>query len=251
MATIRLGGRTPVSSMIHAVVLLLILVVLMPYAAWIPMPVIAAILFVVAYNMCEWRQFVGICRTAPKSDIAVLVLTFVLTVMFDLVVAIEIGLLAAVFLFMKRMTEVTYIRPWTRGDEQVSSDNGRLKKIPKKTQVYEINGPMFFATSDKFYSIPVKSGVKVMILRMRDILALDVSALRTMTDVYEHCRKKGITVLFSHVNTQPLSLMKKAGFYDLVGEENFPANIDEALALAEKICKEQKESLKESNEINA
>ncbi len=241
-ANVNNGGRTPIAGIVHALVLLLILVVLMPYAAWIPMPIIAVILFMVAYNMCEWRQFVSICRTAPKSDVAVLVLTFVLTVVFDLVVAIEIGLLAAVFLFMKRMTDVTYVRPWTRGDEHVSNDNGRLKKIPKKTQVYEINGPMFFATSDKFYSIPVKSGVKVMILRMRNILALDVSALRTMMDVYEHCQKKGIRVLFSHVNEQPMSVMQKAGFYDLAGEDSFPANIDEALALAEKICKEQKET---------
>jgi len=236
-ANVKNGGRTPVAGMVHAVMLLLILVALMPYAAWIPMPIIAAILFMVAYNMCEWRQFVSICKTAPKSDICVLVLTFVLTVVFDLVVAIEVGLLVAVILFMKRMADVTNIRPWTEGDEKTSDDNGRLKKIPPKTQVYEINGPMFFATSDKVASIPVKGGVKVVIIRMRNIPALDVSALKTLTEVYGHFKKQDITVLFSHVNEQPLSVMKKAGFYDMVGEENFPANIDDALKFAESILK--------------
>ena len=236
-ANVKNGGRTPVSGMVHAIVLLLILVVLMPYAAWIPMPVIAAILFMVAYNMSEWKQFVSIVKTAPKSDIAVLVLTFVLTVVFDLVVAIEIGLLVAVFLFMKRMADVTNIRPWTKDDQMNENDGGRLKKIPHKTEVYEINGPMFFATSDKVASIPVKAGVSVIIIRMRNIPALDVSALRSLSSVYEHCKKRKIRVLFSHVNEQPLSVMKKSGFYDLVGENNFCENIDVALAVAEEHTK--------------
>ena len=235
-ANVKNGGRTPIAGIVHALVLLLILLVLMPYAAWIPMPIIASILFVVAYNMCEWRQFVKICKTAPKSDISVLILTFVLTVVFDLVVAIEVGLLVAVFLFMKRMADVTHIRPWSNHDEKRSDDDGRLKAIPPKTQVYEIEGPMFFATSDKFSSIPIKNGIKVVILRMRSIPSLDVSALRAMTSVYEHCQKRGITVLFSHVNEQPMSVMKKAGFFETVGEENFLSNIDEALDYARKIC---------------
>lgn len=235
-ANVKNGGRTPVAGMVHAAVLLLILVLLMPYAAWIPMPIIAAILFMVAYNMSEWRQFVSICKTAPKSDIAVLVLTFVLTVVFDLVVAIEVGLLVAVFLFMKRMADVTYIRPWTRDDEKLADDNGRLKHIPPKTQVYEIHGPMFFATSDKL-SFPIKEGMKVVILRMRNIPTIDVSALRGLTALYEHCQKKGITLLLSHANKQPLSMMKKAGFYDMVGGDCFLKNIDEALARAEELCR--------------
>ena len=231
-ANVKNGGRTPVAGMVHAFVLLLILVVLMLYAAWIPMPVIAAILFMVAYNMSEWRQFVNIVKTAPKSDIAVLILTFVLTVVFDLVVAIEVGLLVAVFLFMKRMADVTHIRPWTKNDQISENDEGRLKAIPPKTEVYEINGPMFFATSDKVASIPVKAGVEVIIIRMRNIPALDVSALRSLASVYEHCEKRGIRVLFSHVNEQPLSVMQKSGFYDMVGERNFCENIDVALSVA-------------------
>jgi len=236
-ANVKNGGRTPVSGMVHAILLLLILVVLMPYAAWIPMPVIAAILFVVAYNMSEWRHFVDIVKTAPKSDIAVLILTFVLTVVFDLVVAIEIGLLVAAVLFLKRMTDVTHIRPWTEADEKLADDNGRLKKIPEKTQVFEINGPMFFATSEKLFEIPVKDGIRVIILRMRNIPALDLTAMKALSEVTENCKKRGITVLFSHVNMQPLSVMKKSGFYHEHGEEFFPENIDEALSLAEKIAK--------------
>lgn len=236
-ANVKNGGKTPVSGMVHAIVLLLILVVLMPYAAWIPMPVIAAVLFIVAYNMSEWRQFVKICKTAPKSDIIVLVLTFVLTVVFDLVVAIEIGLLVAVILFIKRMTEVTHVRPWTRADEAAQSDNDRLKDIPEKTQVFELNGPMFFATSDVFSAIPVKNGTKVVILRMRNVPALDVSALKVLYKVCDYCKEKNIEVLFSHVNEQPLSVMKKSGFYELLGEDRFPANIDEALAKAKELCR--------------
>jgi len=236
-ANVKNGGQTPIAGMVHAVVLLLILVILMPYAAWIPMPVIAAVLFVVAYNMSEWRQFAKICKTAPKSDIIVLILTFVLTVVFDLVVAIEIGLLVTVILFVKRMTEVTHIRPWTRADEMAQSDNGRLKDIPEKTQVFELSGPMFFATSDVFSAIPVKNGTKVVILRMRNVPSLDVSALKALYKVCDYCREKNIEVLFSHVNEQPLSVMKKSGFFELVGENRFPANIDEALSMAQTLCK--------------
>lgn len=234
-ANVKNGGRTPIAGIVHAIVLLLILVVLMPYAAWIPMPVIAAVLFMVAYNMCEWRQFVEICKTAPKSDIIVLVLTFVLTVAFDLVVAIEIGMLAATILFMKRMSDVTRIRTWTAADEITGEDAGRLKKIPKRTAVFEIDGPMFFATSDKVASIPIKTGIKVMIIRMRNIPALDASAMRAMWAIYEVCREQEITLLLSHANEQPMQVMEKSGFADAVGKDNFLANIDEALIRAEEL----------------
>ncbi len=231
-ANVKNGGRTPIAGMVHALVLLLVLVVLMPYAAWIPMPIIAAILFVVAYNMCEWRQFVGICKKAPKSDIAVLVLTFVLTVVFDLVVAIEIGLVVTLVLFMKRMTDVTKIRSWTKDE-----NDERFKEIPDKTQVFEIDGTMFFATSDILSNVAIKDGIKVVIFRMRNIPSLDITALRTLEKLYKHCSKNDIKVLFSHTNPQPLSVMKKSGFYDMVGNESFLDNIDEALNFADKINK--------------
>lgn len=236
-ANVKNGGRTPIAGIIHALLLLLILLVLMPYAAWIPMPIIAAVLFMVAYNMCEWRRFVTIFKTAPKSDITVLVLTFILTVVFDLVVAIEVGLLAAVILFMKRMADVTYVRSWKRGDE-FPEENERLKVIPPHTQVYEIDGPMFFATSDKFAEIPIQKDTKVVILRMRNIPSLDISALQEMDSMYEHWRRKNITVLFSHANPQPMAVMEKSGFYNKVGAEYFVENIDAALEYAEALCEE-------------
>lgn len=238
-ANVKNGGRTPVAGMVHALVLLLILVVLMPYAAWIPMPIIAAILFMVAYNMCEWRQFVRICKTAPTADILVLVLTFVLTVVFDLVAAIEVGMVASAILFMKRMSDVTHIRTWTQADELTSTDNGRLKNIPEGTAVFELNGPMFFATSDKFASIPVRDGVKVVILRMRNVPALDVSAMRSLDAILRVCREKEMVLILSHVNDQPLSVMKKSGFYDSVGADHFAENIDAALEMASGICWEK------------
>lgn len=235
-ANVKNGGRTPVAGMIHAAVLLLILVLLMPYAAWIPMPTIAAILFMVAYNMSEWRQFVKICKTAPFSDILVLVVTFILTVVFDLVVAIAVGMIIAVVLFMKRMADVTHVRAWSAADEHSVSDGGRLKTIPARTAVFEIDGPMFFADSDKFNSFPIKKGDRVMILRMRNVPAIDTSAMRSLDTLYHVCEKNEMTLLLSHVNEQPLSVMKKFGFYDMVGEKNFLPNIDEALAYAQHLC---------------
>ncbi len=232
-ANVKNGGRTPVAGIVHAAVLLLVLVVLMPYAAWIPMPVIAAILFMVAYNMCEWRQFVKICKTAPKSDIIALVVTFVLTVVFDLVVAIAVGMIIAVVLFMKRMADVAHIRTWTKGGEN-APDSERLKEIPDGTMVIEFEGPMFFASSEKFNSISFEEGVKTVILRMRNVPALDSTAMRALNEIYSTCKKSGLRLILSHTNEQPLSVMKKAGFYDELGEENFLPNIDEALAYAEK-----------------
>lgn len=237
-ANVKNGGRTPIAGIVHALVLLLILVLLMPYAAWIPMPIIAAILFMVAYNMSEWRQFVKICKTAPNSDILVLVLTFGLTVIFDLVVAIIVGMIVAVVLFMKRMADVAHVRPWTAADEHSESDGGRLKEIPERTAVFEIDGPMFFADSDKFTSFPLKDGDLVMILRMRDVPTIDISAVRTLSTIHHVCEKRGVTLLLSHVNEQPMSVLKKSGFYDEVGEENFLPNIDEALVCAKKLCDE-------------
>ncbi len=239
-ANVKNGGRTPIAGIVHAVVLLLVLVLLMPYAAWIPMPIIAAILFMVAYNMSEWRHFVKICKTAPKSDILVLVLTFGLTVIFDLVVAIAVGMVVAVVLFMKRMADVAHIRPWTAADEYSESDGGRLKEIPERTAVFDIDGPMFFADSDKFASFPMKDGDLVMILRMKDVPSIDISAVRTLTDLHHTCEKRGMILLLSHVNEQPMSVLKKSGFYEELGERSFLPNIDEALAYAKELCQENK-----------
>ena len=163
-ANIKNGGRTPIAGMVHSVTLLLILVVLMPYAAWIPMPAIAAILFMVAYNMSGWREFVSLCKSSPKSDILVLVTTFVLTVVFDLVVAIEVGIVMAAMLFLMRMSNVTEVKSWKYLGEDIDEKNDpmalKYKVVPKNTLVYEIIGPMFFAAADKFLDsgfIPAES----------------------------------------------------------------------------------------------
>lgn len=232
-ANVKNGGRTPVAGMVHAVTLLLILVVLMPYAALIPMPAIAAILFMVAYNMSEWRKFLKLCRTAPKSDIIVLITTFVLTVVFDLVVAIEVGILLAAILFMKRMSEVTEVEGWKYVDDEDDKDSVSLREVPKNTVVYEVSGPLFFGAADKILQITPDENTNCLVLRMRSVSAIDATAMNNMELLYKECEKKKIQMVFSHVNEQPMNVMKKSGFYSKVGSENFCAHIDDALRRAQ------------------
>jgi SulP family sulfate permease len=238
-ANVKNGGRTPIAGMVHSVTLLLVLVVLMPYAAWIPMPAIAAILFMVAYNMSGWREFCKLIKRSPKSDVLVLLVTFVLTVVFDLVKAIEVGIVLAALLFLKRMADVTAVKSWKYIGEDIDEENDpdkiSLKVVPKHTLVYEIIGPMFFAAADKFMEISADPGIKVVIIRMRGVPAMDVTALRSLENIYNLCKKRGITMLLSHVQEQPKSMMEKAGFAEQIGEENFCANIDAALERAEQI----------------
>ncbi len=232
-ANVKNGGRTPVAGMVHSVTLLLILVVLMPYAALIPMPAIAAILFMVAYNMCEWRKFVHLCKTAPKSDIIVLVITFILTVVFDLVVAIEAGILLAAILFMKRMSEVTEVEGWKYVDEEDDPDSLSLRQVPAHTHVYEISGPMFFAAANKILGITLDEQDTCLILRMRSVSAIDATAMHSLEELYEKCEKRNIRIILSHVNEQPLHVMQKAGFDKKIGKENMCVHIDDALKRAE------------------
>ena len=234
-ANVKNGGRTPVAGMIHAVVLVLILIILMPYAAMIPMPAIAAILFMVAYNMCQWRTFAELVKTAPKSDIAVLILTFLLTIVFDLVIAIEIGLLVAVLLFMKRMSDVTEVHSWKYAEDEEEAEREKLRKLSPHINVYEISGPLFFGAADVIGRIAVKDHAKCLILRMRSVPALDSTALNAMTDLYKNCEKRGIILILSHVNQQPMKVMEKAGFAQKVGQENFCENIDRAIKRAEEL----------------
>lgn len=263
-ANIKNGGRTPVAGMVHAGVLLLILVILMPYASWIPMPTIAAILFMVAYNMCQWRTFARLAKTAPKSDIAVLVITFFLTVVFDLVVAIEVGMVLSCLLFMKRMSDEMGVRSWLhveeveeqkRGEEEASRgakktmsveeaqlkaaaeeiNPAKLRQIPMELAVYELTGPLFFGAADRINQIEVNEVTRCLILRMRAVPAADSTAMNSMTALCERCKKNGVTLILSHVNEQPMHAMEKAGFVDLVGRENFCRNIEEALDHADKV----------------
>lgn len=234
-ANIKNGGRTPVAGMVHAIVLLLVLVVLMPYAALIPMPTIAAILFMVAYNMCQWRTFVHLVKTAPKSDIIVLVLTFALTVIFDLVVAIEIGMILACLLLLKRMSEESEVKSWRYIEDENDPDSIMLRKVPKHVRVYEISGPMFFGAADRIATISVKDFTKCLVIRMRAVNALDATAMHSLEELYDKLSKKHIAVVFSHVNEQPMHVMQKAGFVEKVGSDNFCVHIDEALERASQL----------------
>ena len=233
-ANVKNGGKTPVSAMVHSLVLVLVLVVLMPYASWIPMPAIAAILINVAFNMCQYKQFINIIKTSPKSDVLVLVVTFLLTVIFDLVVAIEFGVVAACVLFMKRMSDESTVEGWKyTEDENEDSENLERYTVSKHIRVYELNGPLFFAVVGEISKIKPKEFTKCIVLRMRSVVSVDTDALRALEELVRKCSKKGIQVVFSHVNSQPMKAMKKSGLYDLVGKENFCLNIDSALKRGE------------------
>lgn len=259
-ANVKNGGRTPVAGMVHAVVLALVLVFLMPLAKLIPMPTIAAILFMVAYNMSGWREVLNTVKRAPKSDILVLVVTFVLTVVFDLVMAIGVGLVLAAVLFMKRMADVTDVTGWKYDDdfhkvneenenyeEEKDTEHISLKNVPKHTLVFEINGPLFFGAADKLNAIALNIKEDILILRMRSVPAMDATALHTLEGVLETCKKNNTILVFSHVNKQPYSVMEKSGFTERVGKDKFCRNIDEALALAENLEKEFHQNRKMAN----
>lgn len=236
-ANIKNGGRTPIAGMVHSIVLVLVLIILMPYAALIPMPTIAAILFMVAYNMCQWRTFVHLCKTAPVSDVIVLVVTFILTVVFDLVVAIEVGMIMACVLFMKRMSDESVVSGWKYYDPEEDPDGIDLKELPKHVRVYEISGPMFFGDADRLAEVHFKDFTEVIIFRMRGVPALDASAMHAMEGLFERCKEANIQMVFSHVNEQPMKTMERCGFVDKVGKENFKPHIDDAIAWASSIRK--------------
>lgn len=236
-ANVKNGGRTPIAGMVHSVTLLVILLVLMPTAALIPMTTLAAVLIVVAWNMCDWSTFFRLVRTAPKSDIIVLVGTFLLTVIFDLVVAIEVGIVVSALLFMKRMSEVSDIKSWKYIEEPDVADGEaeKLMSVSKEIRVFEIVGPMFFAAAEQLARIDSKRYTKVVVIRMRSVPAVDASAMHSLHGLADRAEKKGIKLVFSHVNEQPLSVMKKDGFYERIGAENFKSDIVEALNYAEEL----------------
>lgn len=236
-ANVKNGGRTPIAGMAHAVTLLLILLFLMPYASLIPMSCLASILIMVAYNMSGWRTFPHMLKKAPKSDIAVLVITLVLTVFFDLVVAIEFGMVLAAFLFLKRMSDVAAVRQWVDKDSLDDTElpeNTDLKYVPSNTVVYEIFGSLFFGAANDFLNFTHEEGKNknILILRMRNVPAMDISGLEALEETLEICQKRGMTLILSHVNKQPYHVMEKAGFVEKVGQENLCKNIDASLKRA-------------------
>jgi SulP family sulfate permease len=237
---IKNGGRTPIAGIIHALTLLLIMLFFGSYAKLIPMATLAAILVIVAYNMSEWKTFKSLLKS-PKSDVVVLLTTFFLTVIFDLTVAIEIGMILAVLLFMKRMAEVSNVSVITREledlDETPDPNSINKKKIPDGVEVFEINGPFFFGAAKKFKDQmqAIEAPPKVRIIRMRNVPAVDATGLQTLKDFYHDGKKLNTHLILSGVHTQPLFAMTQVGLLDLYGEENIFGNIDDALDRAREI----------------
>ena len=240
-ANARNGARTPIACLVHSIALFIMLLVLIPYAKLIPMPTIGAILFIVSYNMSGIKNIINIVKRSPKSDVIVLVVTFASTILLNLVYAIVIGLILACVLFLKRMSEVTEIKGWTYVDQSQGEENNYMS-LPNDTLVFEITGPLFFGACDKLSYIVSNIDVNTIILRMRGVNAMDSTAIHTFDGIIDTCKKNKINLIFSHVNEQPMSVMKKSGFVEEVGEENFCKNIEEAVALAEKIDKELREN---------
>ena len=240
MTNINNGGKTPVAGLIHAVVLFLILLFLMPLAQYIPMACLAGVLVVVSYNMSEWRTFRALLRN-PKSDITVLLITFFLTVIFDLTVAIEVGLVIACLLFMRRVAETTEISVITDeinpNEELDIAVNEESLMVPKGVEVYEINGPYFFGIANKFEEQMVQLGdrPKVRIIRMRKVPFIDSTGIHNLTNLCKMSKKERVTIVLSGVNEKVHHVLEKSGFYELLGEENICENINVAIDRANQI----------------
>ena len=240
MANINNGGKTPVAGMVHAVVLLLILLFLMPLAQYIPMACLAGVLVIVSYNMSGWRTFKALLKN-PKSDVTVLLITFFLTVIFDLTIAIEVGLVIACVLFMRRVMETTEISVIKdeidpNAESDIASNDEHLI-IPEDVEVYEINGPYFFGIATKFEEIMARLGdrPKVRIIRMRKVPFIDSTGIHNLTSLCEMSQKEKITIVLSGVNEKVHKVLEKSGFYELLGEENICPNINVALERAKMI----------------
>ena len=240
MANISNGGKSPVAGIIHAIVLLLIFFFLMPLANYIPMSCLAGVLVIVSYNMSGWRTVKQMMKN-PKSDITVLWLTFILTVVFDLTIAIEVGIVLACFLFMRRMAESTQVSVLTdeiNPEEETDMEAGNIEHltIPERVEVYEINGPYFFGMANKFEDMmnSMNDVPKVRVIRMRKVPFIDSTGMHNLQNLIEMSHKNGIKVVLSGVNDKVHSVLVKNGFERLLGAENICSNINEALAVAEK-----------------
>ncbi|MBP1862916.1 SulP family sulfate permease [Clostridium tetanomorphum] len=224
-ANVKNGGKTPIAGIIHAITLLFIMLIFMPYAKLIPMTTLGAILIVVSYNMSNWRTFKELLK-APKGEVAVLLTTFTLTVVFDLVVAIEIGMVLSMFLFMKKMCDHTKISP-------IISE----KELDNKVLLYEIRGPFFFAVSQNLKNVlnEIKSETRVVILNMNKVPVMDASAYNTLNDIYSHCKKNNIKLIYSEVQEQPMRLIKRMSNFAKQEEKRFFSSLNEALSEAREL----------------
>lgn len=242
MTNINNGGRTPIAGIMHAVVLLLIFLFLMPLAKYIPMACLAGVLVVVSYGMSGWRSFLALMKN-PKSDVTVLLITFFLTIIFDLTIAIEVGLIIACLLFMRRMSETTDVHIISNeinpDDEDSDMHLGNIEHltIPKGVEVYEINGPYFFGAGNRFEEIMATLGDRpqVRIIRMRKVPFVDSTGIHNLTNLCEMSQKEGIQIVLSGVTEKVHSQLNKAGFYDIVGQDNICSHIDIALDRAKEI----------------
>ena len=241
MTNINNGGKTPVAGIIHAMVLLLIFLFLMPLAKYVPMACLAGVLVVVSYGMCGWRSFLELMKN-PKSDVTILLITFFLTIIFDLTIAIEVGLIIACLLFMKRMSETTDVKAITEEidlnqDAEFSTGNLDHLIIPQGVEVYEINGPYFFGAGNKFEEIMASFGdrPKVRIIRMRKVPFVDSTGIHNLTNLCEMSKKEGIQIVLSGVREKVNGQLEHAGFYHLIGEENICSHINLALKRANEI----------------
>lgn len=241
MTNINNGGKTPVAGIVHAIVLVLIFLFLMPLAQYIPMACLAGVLVVVSYNMCGWRSFMALMKN-PKSDVTVLLITFFLTIIFDLTVAIEVGLIIACLLFMKRMSETTDVKVIMdeidpNDESDIKLENNEHLIIPDGVEVYEINGPYFFGAGNRFEEIMARFGnrPKVRIIRMRKVPFVDSTGIHNLTNLCTMSQKEGIQIVLSGVNPNVHGVLARSGFYELVGEENICSHINIALAKAKEI----------------
>jgi sulfate permease, SulP family len=233
---IKNGGRTPVSGLVHAITLIFIMLFFGKWAALIPMPTLAAILIFVAYNMSEWQTFLQTLRS-PKSDIAVLFATFLLTVFIDLTVAIEVGVVLAALLFLQRMANVTQVRDLVEEEDPYDPKAAWRAHVPESVEVFEIYGSLFFAAVDQFKDAMrrVEKTPRILILRMRHVLAMDASGMKAIEDLYEKLKKEKAVLILSGVHAQPLVVMGQTGFLDRIDEKNLQPDIEHALKRANKI----------------
>ena len=244
MTNINNGGKTPVSGIVHAIVLLLIFLFFMPLAKYIPMACLAGVLVIVSYGMSGWRSFLALMKN-PKSDVTVLLITFFLTIIFDLTVAIEVGLIIACLLFMKRVSEITDVKAVTdeiNEESDMIKDNAEHLTIPEGVEVYEINGPYFFGAGNKFEEVMAAFGdrPKVRIIRMRKVPFVDSTGIHNLTNLCEMSHNEGIEVVLSGVCEKVHKQLEKARFYDILGSKNICSHINLALELANEIIGEKK-----------
>ena len=244
MTNINNGGKTPVSGIVHAIVLLLIFLFFMPLAKYIPMACLAGVLVIVSYGMSGWRSFMALMKN-PKSDVTVLLITFFLTIIFDLTVAIEVGLIIACLLFMKRVSEITDVKAVTdeiNEESDMIKDNAEHLTIPEGVEVYEINGPYFFGAGNKFEEVMAAFGdrPKVRIIRMRKVPFVDSTGIHNLTNLCEMSHNEGIEVVLSGVCEKVHKQLEKARFYDILGNKNICSHINLALERANEIIGEKK-----------